>query len=377
MERVFSISDAPMFERVMSDEGICKAVVETILDVELVGIKYHETEHSIEPRFGRRGVRLDAYLKDGSSVYDIEMQSYYQESLGRRFRYYQSAIDTELLGKGQEYTLLPESFIIFICADDPFGFGLPRYGIERSCEENPAVDVACGAHWLVLNARSYSDVPRKSLRNLLEYIDRGVVNRDPYATPRIIHDTFVHAISHAQKQILIINPYFTLCRHIKRALKKAVKRGVDVQVMVSQKSDIPITPRVVEYNAHRLMKAGANIYFFTGGFHHSKIMMVDSLYSFVGSANLNSRSLSFDYECNLLVADRYTTQQLQEIFVHDRDTRCFKLTPEVWKHWGRWKKTKCWIFHFLTPFVKCDKKEGDNSGLGDYVMNEMQNENSK
>lgn len=179
MERVFSISDAPMFERVMSDEGICKAVVETILDVELVGIKYHETEHSIEPRFGRRGVRLDAYLKDGSSVYDIEMQSYYQESLGRRFRYYQSAIDTELLGKGQEYTLLPESFIIFICADDPFGFGLPRYGIERSCEENPAVDVACGAHWLVLNARSYSDVPRKSLRNLLEYIDRGVVNRDP------------------------------------------------------------------------------------------------------------------------------------------------------------------------------------------------------
>lgn len=205
----------------------------------------------------------------------------------------------------------------------------------------------------------------------------GVVNRDPYATPRIIHDTFVHAISHAQKQILIINPYFTLCRHIKRALKKAVKRGVDVQVMVSQKSDIPITPRVVEYNAHRLMKAGANIYFFTGGFHHSKIMMVDSLYSFVGSANLNSRSLSFDYECNLLVADRYTTQQLQEIFVHDRDTRCFKLTPEVWKHWGRWKKTKCWIFHFLTPFVKCDKKEGDNSGLGDYVMNEMQNENSK
>ena len=205
----------------------------------------------------------------------------------------------------------------------------------------------------------------------------GVVNRDPYATPRIIHDTFVHAISHAQKQILIINPYFTLCRHIKRALKKAVKRGVDVQVMVSQKSDIPITPRVVEYNAHRLMKAGANIYFFTGGFHHSKIMMVDSLYTFVGSANLNSRSLSFDYECNLLVADRYTTQQLQEIFVHDRDTRCFKLTPEVWKHWGRWKKTKCWIFHFLTPFVKCDKKEGDNSGLGDYVMNEMQNENSK
>lgn len=199
----------------------------------------------------------------------------------------------------------------------------------------------------------------------------GVVNRDPCETPRIIHDTFVHAIEHAEKQILIINPYFTLCRHIKRALKKAARRGVDVQIMVSQKSDIPVTPRVVEYNAHKLMKAGAKMYFFTGGFHHSKIMMVDSLYAFVGSANLNSRSLSFDYECNMLVADRYTTAQLQEIFYHDRDTRCFMLTPELWKNWDRWKKTKGWIFHFLSPFVKCDKKEGDNSGLGDFVMHEV------
>lgn len=199
----------------------------------------------------------------------------------------------------------------------------------------------------------------------------GVVNRDPCETPRIIHDTFVHAIEHAEKQILIINPYFTLCRHIKRALKKAARRGVDVQIMVSQKSDIPVTPRVVEYNAHKLMKAGAKMYFFMGGFHHSKIMMVDSLYAFVGSANLNSRSLSFDYECNMLVADRYTTAQLQEIFYHDRDTRCFMLTPELWKNWGRWKKTKGWIFHFLSPFVKCDKKEGDNSGLGDFVMHEV------
>lgn len=195
----------------------------------------------------------------------------------------------------------------------------------------------------------------------------GVVNRDPADSPRIIHDTFVHAISHAEKQILIINPYLTLCRHIKRALKQAVKRGVDVQVIVSAKSDIPITPRIVEYNVHRLMKAGVKVYFFEGGFHHSKIMMVDSLYSFVGSANLNSRSLSFDYECNLLIADTCTTQQLIDIFTHDRDTRCFRLTPEVWKNWGRWKKVKGWLFHFLTPFVNCEKKDRHGEQLRDYL----------
>ena len=182
----------------------------------------------------------------------------------------------------------------------------------------------------------------------------GVVNRDPTYSPRIIHDTFVHAITHAQKRILIINPYFTLCRHLRRALKDAARRGVDVQVMVSQKSDIPITPRIVEYNVHRLMKAGVRVFFFTGGFHHSKIMMVDDRYSFIGSANMNSRSLSFDYECNLLIADSCTTKQLSNIFYTDRDKQCFELTPEVWKSWSSWKKIKGWIFHFLTPFVKCD-----------------------
>lgn len=196
----------------------------------------------------------------------------------------------------------------------------------------------------------------------------GVVNRDPDKTPRIIHDTFVHAINHAEKQVLIINPYFTLCRHLKRALKNAARRGVDVQVMVSEKCDIPIMPNIIEYNVHRLMDAGAKIYFFQGGFHHSKIMMVDGIYSFLGSANMNSRSLSFDYECNLLVADSCTTEQLQNIFFHDRDTRCFRLTPEIWRSWSAWRKTKGWLYHFLVPFVQCERGEKQPKGaLGEYI----------
>ena len=207
----------------------------------------------------------------------------------------------------------------------------------------------------------------------------GVVNRDPATTPRIIHDTFVHAITHAQKQILIINPYFTICRHIRKALRKAAARGVDVQIMVSAKSDIPITPRIVEYTVHKLMKSGAKIWFFEGGFHHSKIMMIDGLYSFVGPANLNSRSLSFDYECNLLVADTCTTERLNRLFMSDRDTRCFQLTPERWKEWGRWKKFKGWLFHFLTPFVLKDRDDfspDDEEEFTDYFNLPTPNEHA-
>lgn len=177
------------------------------------------------------------------------------------------------------------------------------------------------------------------------------MNCDPYVTPDIVHDTFVKAIDGAQKQIRLINPYFTLCPHIRRAFKRAVRRGVDLQIMVSAKSDIPITPRVVEYNAAKMMKYGAKVYIYEGGFHHSKIMMVDSLYSYIGSANLNSRSLSFDYECNILMADSAGTARLNSIFEQDKKNRCYLLTPEVRKQMSRWKRFKGWFFHFLAPLI--------------------------
>lgn len=180
----------------------------------------------------------------------------------------------------------------------------------------------------------------------------GVVNRDPKKSARIIHDTFLEAINGAQRQIQIINPYFTLCRHIKRALKKACARGVDVQIMISEKSDIPVTPRIVEYNALGLVDAGAKVYCYQGGFHHSKIMMVDSVCSFIGSANLNSRSLSFDYECNILIVDEATTHTLQRIFETDKQTRCYRMLPEHRRKLGKWKRFKGWLFHFLIPFVE-------------------------
>lgn len=179
----------------------------------------------------------------------------------------------------------------------------------------------------------------------------GLTNRDPFLSPRIVHDTFLKAINSAQKQIKIINPYLSLCSHTKKALKAAVRRGVDLQIMVSAKSDIPVTPRLVERNAHMLMKEGAKIYFYEGGFHHSKIMMVDGIYSYIGSANLNSRSMSFDYECNMLIADQSTTRELLSIFDKDKQTRCFEMTEQSWKDLSFRKRFWGWFFNILTPLV--------------------------
>ena len=179
----------------------------------------------------------------------------------------------------------------------------------------------------------------------------GIINREPRTSNKIIRQFYINAINDAKDSIKLVNPYLTLTGKLKRALKRAVKRGVKVEVMVSAKSDIPLTPDCVFYNVHKLMKHGVDVYIYEPGFHHTKIIMVDGLFCTVGSANLNSRSLRFDYEENAVIIDPCTTAELSHMFDHDK-TRSFKLTPEKWKEFRTgWQKFVGWFAHFLAPVL--------------------------
>lgn len=179
----------------------------------------------------------------------------------------------------------------------------------------------------------------------------GIINREPRTSNKIIRQFYINAINDAKDSIKLVNPYLTLTGKLKRALKRAVKRGVKVEVMVSAKSDIPLTPDCVFYNVHKLMKHGVDVYIYEPGFHHTKIIMVDGLFCTVGSANLNSRSLRFDYEENAVIIDPCTTAELSHMFDHDK-TRSFKLTPENWKEFRTgWQKFVGWFAHFLAPVL--------------------------
>lgn len=179
----------------------------------------------------------------------------------------------------------------------------------------------------------------------------GIINREPRTSNKIIRQFYINAINDAKDSIKLVNPYLTLTGKLKRALKRAVKRGVKVEVMVSAKSDIPLTPDCVFYNVHKLMKHGVDVYIYEPGFHHTKIIMVDGLFCTVGSANLNSRSLRFDYEENAVIIDPCTTAELSHMFDHDK-TRSFKLTPEKWKKFRTgWQKFVGWFAHFLAPVL--------------------------
>ena len=179
----------------------------------------------------------------------------------------------------------------------------------------------------------------------------GIVNREPRTTNRIIRDFYANAIDAAKDSIKLVNPYLTLSPRLKKALRRAAERGVKVEIMVSLRSDIPLTPDCVFYNVHQLMKHGCHIYLYKPGFHHTKVIMVDGKFCTVGSANLNSRSLRFDYEENAVIIDKHVTAELSRLFDNDKKD-CDYLTEEYWDKWRTpWKKFVGWFAHLLTPVL--------------------------
>ncbi|MBF1442546.1 MAG: cardiolipin synthase [Prevotella pallens] len=179
----------------------------------------------------------------------------------------------------------------------------------------------------------------------------GILNREPHITKDIIRFFYEKAINDAKDSIKIINPYFTLSPKLRAALKNAAKRGVKVEIMLSVKSDIPLTPDCGYYNAHKLMKDGCTIWLFEPGFHHTKIILVDGNFCTIGSANLNARSLRWDREVNAVIVDKEVTKELDTIF-ESQKKKCFKLTEKKWNEWRTpWQKLKGKLGFLLSPFL--------------------------
>ncbi|MBQ2314478.1 MAG: Rpn family recombination-promoting nuclease/putative transposase, partial [Treponema sp.] len=131
-----------------------------------------------DPFYTSHGIRLDVYVQDESRIYDVEIQNRDFQDLGRRTRYYQGMMDTDSLLKGEPYSKLKDSIIIFLCRFDPFKKGIPCYTVKRTCLQDSAVKINDGALVQVFNCQAFGQVKNPKLRAFLKYIQTGSVETD-------------------------------------------------------------------------------------------------------------------------------------------------------------------------------------------------------
>ena len=122
-----TFKDGFIFYIAMQDEEICKGVIERLLGIKIKKIEYLNTEQTFKTSYESKSIRLDVYTEGDGRIFDVEVQTYDEDNIGQRLRYYQGIIDTDNLQKGQLYSELKESIIIFIATKDLIGYNMPRF----------------------------------------------------------------------------------------------------------------------------------------------------------------------------------------------------------------------------------------------------------
>jgi cardiolipin synthase len=138
------------------------------------------------------------------------------------------------------------------------------------------------------------------------------------------------AIASARKEVIIQNPYFAPDDGVCELLATMVKRGVAVHLMVPGKqTDSPFVRDAGCFLYEDLLRAGVRVYEFEPTLAHQKIVIVDGVWSHVGSTNFDSRSLALNEEAGIGLLDRDIAGQLRAAFEADL-RRSTELTLERW-----------------------------------------------
>lgn len=127
--------------------------------------------------------------------------------------------------------------------------------------------------------------------------------RDNLRHRHAIERAYLKAIAGAQSEVLIANAYFLPGRVFRRALKRAVKRGVRVVLLLQGKVEYRLQHYATHALYEQLLAAGVEIYEYQPGYLHAKVAVVDGLWATVGSSNIDPFSLLLAREANLVVQD--------------------------------------------------------------------------
>ncbi len=163
-----------------------------------------------------------------------------------------------------------------------------------------------------------------------------------------IMQVYFSAISTARKSIYLCTPYFSPNESILTAIKTAALSGVDVRLLIPGKSDSVIGNWNSRSYISELLDAGVRVYLYNSGFNHSKFLVIDCVFSSVGSPNLDMRSFDLDFEITALIYDEKFARELKNIYFDDLG-KSVEVLPQLWEGRKRSEKYKESLSRTLGP----------------------------
>jgi len=172
----------------------------------------------------------------------------------------------------------------------------------------------------------------------------------PYGLYHNLLQATLNIIIGAKKYIYMQTPYFLPNESLFQALQLAALSGIDVRLMVSQRSDSSyVDPAARSYYAD-LLEAGMKIYELQGKFLHAKTLVTDDMLSVIGSANLDFRSFETNFEINCYLYDPIIAYNNREIFLMDM-LQCKEIRYEEWIQRPKWKKFFESVMRLFAPLM--------------------------
>ncbi|MDE6637387.1 MAG: cardiolipin synthase, partial [Muribaculaceae bacterium] len=161
---------------------------------------------------------------------------------------------------------------------------------------------------------------------------------------------FQQAIASARKRVYIQTPYFLPTDALLKALQGAALSGVDVRIMIPEKTDSVMLGYGSRSYIADCLSAGVKFYMFTPGMLHAKTMIIDDDFVTTGSVNFDFRSFENNFEANLLIYSEKVNAEMRAIFFKDL-TVSTKVTLSQWKQRPIYSKVIESLVRLFSPIL--------------------------
>ena len=181
-------------------------------------------------------------------------------------------------------------------------------------------------------------------------VDINIVTSGPDTKADSIRNGYEKLITSARKEIYIQTPYFVPDDGLLKAIKVAALSGVEVNIMFPAKRDHLFVHWASLSFLGELLKWGAHVYQYEGGFLHTKIMISDDYLASVGTANFDIRSFELNFEVNAFLYDEELNKKLKEDFKRDLE-ECTEITKEAYEMRSKFTKLRESFSRLLSPLL--------------------------